>query len=74
MSEENSNFNNIKDDSNTVCLSDVCASVYKNTNPYDLFNSCSFNNSKVQDKKLSSHSSLSQECDQHILDSGDLQN
>ena len=56
-------------------MSDVCASVYKNTNPNDEFkNSCSFNISKVQDKKLSSHSSLSQECDQNILNSGDLQN
>ena len=74
MSEEHSNFNNIKDDSNPVCLSGVCASVYKNTNPNDEFNSCSFNNSKVHDKKLSSHSSLSQEFDQNNLQSGALPN
>ena len=74
VSEESSNYNNIKDDSFPICMSGECASFYKNTNPNDEFNSCSFNNSKVQDKKLSSHSSLVQEFDQNILESGALPN
>ena len=74
VSVENSNFNHIKDDSNPVCMSGECASFSNSTNTNAEFNSCSFNNSKVHDKKLSSHSSLSQECDQNILNSGDLQN
>ena len=60
--------------SNPVCMSGECASFSNSTNTNAKFNSCSFNNSKVQDKILSSHSSLAQEFDQKILESSDLPN
>ena len=74
VSEENSNFSNINDDSNPVCMSGECASFSNSTNTNPKFNVCSFNTSKLQDKILSSHSGLAQEFDQKILESSDLPN
>ena len=74
VSVENCNYNNIKDVSFPMCMSDESASFNNITNTNDEFNNCSLNNSKTQNKKLSLQSSLVQEFDQNNLGSGALPN
>ena len=58
MSEENSNFNHINVDNNTICLRDECESFSKSTNIDVNLNSCCLNNSKIEDTMLSSNSEI----------------